>query len=269
MMLTIRNLIATGLFAFTMDTTQADTIVEDFGDYAPKSSVKAGQTNFGEAADGWLTPWRATVSNAVTVATIASDQPLASGGKYISSTITCSEGKTPDEGVGGSLARGYDADAISSSGTAPYSIRFDFRADAAQDNVRFNLSDASQRSAFYDSTASWVLSAYDGKWHAGSGLKSTDLGLPFRAGVVYQITVTLNPSTLTWDVAISSDAGSATLQNLAFRTKEWATDSAVPNARWLIFSASEPSTTEKSPLVPAPPTSQWIPSPSANSKPTL
>lgn len=237
--LCIQAALTAGLLALAPLSALANPITEDFGAYTPGNSVKAGQTNFGATTDGWLSPWRATVGNAVTVATIADDKPLNSGGNYFSTVVTTTAGKTLAEGTGGSLARAYEANTVSASGTTPFSIRFDFRADQAPAHIRLNLSDAGRRGAYYDSTATWVLSAHDGRWHAGDRFASTDTGLTFRAGVTYRVTITVNPAALTWDLSISGDDGSARLEHLAFRAKAWATDSTTPGARWLTFSASE------------------------------
>lgn len=235
------TLALTSLLAIASVASQATTLItDDLNSYAVGNSVTTGQTHLGSIGQGWLSPWRASSGNANSVkSTITNTDSLSSGENYFSTTIITSAGKTQQAGSGGSLSRAYDATSISSSGTTAFGVSFDFRADSFDNNMRFNLADAKNRGAFYDSTATWVLSAYDGYWHISNGTQFTSTGLPFAAGITYSISINENPMTRMWDVTISSSSGSVQLNNLSFRTTSWATATDPENGRWLTFSSSE------------------------------
>ncbi|AHF94755.1 hypothetical protein OPIT5_25830 [Opitutaceae bacterium TAV5] len=219
----------------------ASTITDDLSAYAVGTSLRPGQTNVGTPSGGWLSPWRVTVSAGTTASAIIADgTPLGDGGNYFSTTVATSPGETA--GGGGSLARAYDANAISASGAETFGISFNFRADTTPANLRYNLSDANTRGAYFDSTATWVLSAYDGYWHVGNGSADNFMstGVAFSAGVTYNVAIRQNPATRKWSITISGDASPVALTDLNFRTASWATGGAgAPGGRWLTFSASE------------------------------
>ncbi|AHF94756.1 hypothetical protein OPIT5_25835 [Opitutaceae bacterium TAV5] len=243
--------LALGLLALTPLSVRAIVISDDFSSYTASdttnlsgtSSGQLGHSNgFGPIGAGWLRGWRSSSNNTggTTSAYVLDTNPLLVGGNYFSYTVTTVAGN----GVAtSSLLRPYDATGVSVGGTTAFSTRFDFRADSVTGSVRFNLSNSNSRTASYDGTATWVLSAYDGYWYAGNGAGDNfvSTGLAFETGVTYSIAIHENPETLRWSVSISDGATSRTLTDLNFRTSVWATGGgdSIADSRWLTFAAAE------------------------------
>lgn len=202
---------------------------------------------YGPIGAEWLGGWRnsSNNTNGNNSSYILNTSPLVTGGgNYISYTVNTATGNAF---AGSSLTRAYNATEISSSGTAAFSTTFDFRADSFTGGpVRFNLSNSYNRTPNYDSSATWVLSAYNGLWYAGNGpgANFVSTGMAFTAGVTFSLAITENPVTKLWDLTISNGTTSNSLTGLNYRTAAWAAgDDSVPDARWLTFSASETGTT--------------------------
>lgn len=223
---------------------RAATIADDFSDVPVGATLKVGQADADRTKDGWLSPWRLSGSNVEssrTLATVTNAAPLASGGRSFSVAVTGKPGIAAGSYVGGSLSRAYDMASVS-GGAGAYEITFAFRADSPAKllpRLRHDLFDGQSRSSGFGSTSAWVLSTYNGKWHASDGNAFVDTGMTFAGGVVYSVTVRENPMTLRWDLTISDGARAANLRDLSFRTGAWATDTTTTGARWLSFAVSE------------------------------
>gem|GEM_PF-3586437 len=217
-------------------SAQAKPISENFTDYALGQSVTTGETNFGGIGDGWLSPWRASSAFGTTTSSITMGTPLGSDGNYLSTLVNTAP---ENDFSAGSLSRAYDATAISSSGTKAFKISFKFRADTESSILKYEVFDSKARAAFYNSSASWVISAHNGHWYASDGSDFVPIAHTFATGTLYNITVIIDPANMTWDLSISDGSPAVTISNLSFRTSTWGTDNATTNARWLIFSASE------------------------------
>lgn len=245
-----------GLLALAVTPASAVVISDDFSGYTANPGINLSNnpggggpwlgnatTGFGPTGAGWLIGWRNASDNAngsTSGYVLNANPPVTGGGNYFSYTVNTAAGNTV---AASSLARAYNATEVSAGGTAAFSTSFDFRADSVTGGpVRFNLSNSNSRTANYDSTATWVLSAYDGYWHVGDGPGNNfvSTGMALTVGVTYSITVHENPVTKEWSVSIFNGATSVSLTELAYRTANWTTGGgSITDARWLTFSASE------------------------------
>ncbi|RRJ99001.1 PEP-CTERM sorting domain-containing protein [Opitutaceae bacterium TAV4] len=237
-------LLALALFAAAQHPARATIIADDFSAYTVGTQVTS-QVQPGGVGNGWLSGWRissGSLASGGNVSVISATTPFDSGGNYMSSTIKTAAGNTSS---GGGFGRAYDAQTISTNGTNAFEISFDFRADLASgdlpDNLRYNIFDGQTRASFYDSKCTWILSAYDGKWHVSNGSTANFVAttLTFAANTTYSITIKEDPAAKTWTLSITDGTNSATNTNLGFCATTWATDASTANARWLNFAATE------------------------------
>lgn len=252
---TLATLAVAGLLALAATPASAIVIADDFSGYtanpATNLSVNPGgggqwlgnsTSGFGATGSGWLIGWRNSSDNTggSNSSHVLNTTPLVSGGgNYFSYTVNTAAGNTVATSA---LARAYDATAVSVGGTTAFSTSFDFRADSVTGDIRFNLSNSNSRTASYDGTATWVLSAYNGYWYAGDGAGNNfvNTGVAFATGVTYSFSIEENPVTKEWSVTIFNGATSVALTDLAYRTGSWNTGGgSITDARWLTFAATE------------------------------
>ena len=224
-----------GVAATPLGTPQAE---EDFESYPTDTSFTSRQS-MGSDGKGWASAWKTGGSYGLPKGTIA-DSPSMGSGKYLSGTVTTQAAR---DAASGAITRAFFASKIS----GPFTVSFRFRPDSAPPDVSYLIGDTKAASAFGpDSTSSWKIASINGTWQFFDGAANhgpnnyIDSEIPVTAGTVYDMAVTVDPGSHTWNATVSGSGKSFTQENINSRSSTFDTDTeGVTDSRWLAFAVKE------------------------------
>jgi hypothetical protein len=240
-------------------TISQQTLAQIFASLAvmPALSSAALTDNFDtgtypSSGTGWATGWIESenqgegVANARVDGTVTSTSPLNGGGSYLSVTTLVSNSET-------GIRRN-----IGSMSASPYTLTFDWRYDSDianfnsyGDRIHFG---ASTGSGFGSSASfTWIIGVVGGnnggtpynakQWYFYNGSSTSDTdqntfslddmhmtGMMLQSGVVYSITVNVDPASQTYSATINNGTTSYSASDLNFRNQ-----GSTNNAANLIF----------------------------------
>ncbi len=218
--------------------TAAPGVGEGFEDYSVDSTFTTKQI-MGADGNGWTTGWRTGGSYSLPKGTIMDSAPVGTG-KYLSGTVTT---QAAHEASSGAITRAFAATTIS----GPFTISFRFRPDSTPADVSYMIGDTQAASAFGpDSSSSWKIASINGTWQFFDGATNSgsnnyiDTGMAVTAGTIYEMTVTIDPTTHTWKATISDGKASVTQEELNSRAATFDMDQeGAVGSRWLTFAIKE------------------------------
>ncbi len=201
----------------------------------------------GTAGSGWSTAWKAIVGGTFTATnTVVSANPLNSSGNYLSVSLTNNANLQWAPYACWSAFRQYENNGNVSL-TSDHVLQFDYRVDSlptgwgTSQQDRIEIFDNSYNTLggdqpWLDETSSWFATALgtvtantslSGKWLFGDfdgsdttwnwNTKIVNSGIAVEANKVYSFTISLHPTTDTYDVAVTDGTNSFSATDLGFR----------------------------------------------------